>query len=59
MFLQILPSDYNAKEEFFLDNQLIFVVLGLAISVFVILRVAKFLSKININKVSEKPSFTS
>ena len=49
MFLQILPSDYNAKEEFFLDNQLIFVVL----------RVAKFLSKININKVSKKPSFTS
>ena len=59
MFLQILPSDYNAKEEFFLDNQLIFVILGLAISVFVILRIAKYLSKINFNRISKKPSYTS
>ena len=57
MFLQILPPDAYATTatETVIDNQLLFVVLGLAIGVFTIIKVAKVLSKIKI----VKPSFTS
>ncbi|MFD2529594.1 MULTISPECIES: hypothetical protein [Polaribacter] len=57
MFLQILPPDAYATTatETVIDNQLLFVVLGLAIGVFAIIKVAKVLSKIKI----VKPSFTS
>ncbi|QOD60007.1 hypothetical protein H9I45_11705 [Polaribacter haliotis] len=59
MFLQILPPDPVSTTENFLDTQLILVVAGLAISVFVILKLSKFLSKLKINKTAEKPSYTS
>ncbi|MCL7752738.1 hypothetical protein [Polaribacter sp. Z022] len=49
MFLQILPPDNIATEHSNYDNQLLLVVLGLAFSVFVIIRLAKLLSKLKIN----------
>ena len=57
MFLQILPPDNVVTTQSIFENQTVFVVLALAISVFLILRVAKFLSKIKINKTSNKPSY--
>ncbi|MFK8059659.1 MAG: hypothetical protein AB8B78_06150 [Polaribacter sp.] len=59
MFLQILPPDNVATTETILENQLVFVILGLAIGVFAILRIAKYLSKLKISKTVTKPSFTS
>lgn len=59
MFLQILPADNVATAESIFENQLVFVILGLAISVFAILKIAKFLSKIKFTKNSNKPSYTS
>ena len=59
MFLQILPPDNVATAQSIFENQLVFVILGLTISVFLILKVAKFLSKIKFNKSSRKPSYTS
>ena len=58
MFLQILPADKEPILESVLDNQLLFVILGLAVGVFAIIRLAKFLSKIKINSNSKKPSYT-
>lgn len=59
MFLQILPADKETLLDTILENQLLFVVLGLTIGVFLILRIAKMLSKIRLVKVSRKPSYTS
>ncbi|RCS25995.1 hypothetical protein DUT90_09450 [Polaribacter sp. WD7] len=59
MFLQILPADKLTFTEIVLENQLAFVVLGMAISAFAIIRAAKYLSKIKIVRVSNKPSYTS
>ncbi|QTD39161.1 hypothetical protein JL193_07965 [Polaribacter batillariae] len=59
MFLQILPPDSIATTENFLDIQLILVIAGLALSVFLILKLSKFLSKIKISKTTKKPSYTS
>ena len=59
MFLQILPPDNVATAQSIFENELVFVILGLAISVFVILRVAKYLSKIKMNKNTNKPSYSS
>ena len=56
MFLQILPPDNIATAQSILENQFVFALLGLAVSVFVILKVSKFLSKIKINN---KPGYTS
>ena len=59
MFLQIMPPDNIATAESIFENELLFVLLGLSVSVFVILRVAKYLSKIKINKTASKPSYIS
>ncbi len=59
MFLQILPPDNVVTVQSAFENQLVFVILGLAISVFAILKITKFLSKIKINKTNNKPSYTS
>ncbi|KGL62171.1 hypothetical protein [Polaribacter sp. Hel1_85] len=56
MFLQILPPDNVATAQSIFESQLVPVLLGLAVSVFVIIRIAKFLSKIKVNR---KPSYTS
>ena len=45
MFLQILPPDNLATPQSIFETNLVFVLLGLAFSVFVILRVSKYLSK--------------
>ena len=59
MFLQILPPDnLNATKSIF-ENQLLLVILGLAIGVFLILKIAKFLSKIKVVKSSKKTMYTS
>jgi hypothetical protein len=58
MFLQILPPDnLNATKSIF-ENQLLLVILGLAIGVFIILKIAKFLSKIKVVKSSKKKQCT-
>lgn len=58
MFLQILPADKETIAESIIENQLVFVILGLTLGVFAIIRIAKFLSKIKINSISKKPSYT-
>ncbi|WP_157603585.1 hypothetical protein [Polaribacter atrinae] len=42
-----------ATNQFLFDNQLLFVVLGLTAFVFIVIRVAKFLSQLNFNKTSK------
>ncbi|ARV15605.1 hypothetical protein [Polaribacter sp. SA4-12] len=59
MFLQIMPPDNVVTAQSIFENELVFVLLGLAVSVFAILRVAKYLSKIKINKSISKPSYSS
>ncbi|WP_439127843.1 hypothetical protein [Polaribacter sp.] len=64
MALQILPPDaHETIANSPIDNQLIFVILGLAIGTIVILQVAKYLNHLKINKTTiskvEKPSYTS
>ena len=59
MFLQILPPDNVATSQSIFENQLVFVILGLTIGVFAILRITKYLSKIKFAKASNKPSYTS
>ena len=59
MFLQILPPDNIATVESMFENQLGLVILGLSISVFTILKITKLLSKIKINKTSNKSILTS
>jgi len=56
MFLQILPADKVTLVDIILENQLFFVILGLAIGAFVIIRIAKLLSKIKIKNLSKSPS---
>lgn len=59
MFLQILPADKPTFIEIILENQLALVIAGMAISVFAIIKVAKYLSTIKIVKVSKKLTYTS
>lgn len=59
MFLQILPPDTVTTSESFLDNQLVLVVVGLAVAVFAIIKAAKFLNTIKLSKSIDKPSYTS
>ncbi|MDX6745313.1 hypothetical protein SHK09_00800 [Polaribacter sp. PL03] len=59
MILQILPPEGIIVSESFFDTQLLFVILGMAAAVFVIIKGAKLLSKINISKTVKKPSYTS
>ncbi|PWG05665.1 hypothetical protein [Polaribacter aquimarinus] len=59
MFLQILPPDNTLTAESIFENQLLFVILGLTIGVFAILRITKYLSKLKFEKTSNKPSYTS
>ncbi|WP_299671501.1 hypothetical protein [uncultured Polaribacter sp.] len=58
MFLQILPPETVATSSIF-DTHLLFIILGLAIGVFAIIKTAKLLSKIKVSKTAEKPSYTS
>lgn len=64
MALQILPPDaFETTATASIDNQLIIVVLGLAIGTIAIIKVAKYLSTVKISKTAtnkvEKPSYTS
>jgi len=59
MFLQILPPDSNVVAQSISKNHLLLVLLGLAIGVFVVLKIAKYLSKIEFSKNSENTAFTS
>ena len=59
MILQILQPDHGYLSQFIFENQLVFVLLGLAIGVFIILKVAKYLSTIKIVKSSKKTVHTS
>ena len=59
MILQILPPDKGDLSQFIFENQLVFVLLGLAIGVFIILKVAKYLSTIKVVKSSKKTVHTS
>ena len=60
MFLQILPPNaFENQSESILDNQLLLVILGLSLSVFAIIKIAKILSKIKISKTAENASFTA
>ncbi|ARV07211.1 hypothetical protein BTO04_11170 [Polaribacter sp. SA4-10] len=59
MFLQILPADNIATVQSVFENELLFVVLGLSISVFIILKIIKVLSKIKLTSTSAKPGFSS
>ena len=61
MFLQIFPPDNAIISESVFESQLVFVLLGLTISVFFILRVNKLLSKVRVIKkpiISAKPRYT-
>ena len=59
MFLQILPPDNVAATSSVFDNQLVFVLIGLSIGVFAILKIVKYLSKIKVSKTNKKPIYTS
>lgn len=59
MFLQILPPDNVVATQSIFENQLLFVLLGLAVGVFAILKTAKYLSKIKLTRSSKKPAFNS
>ena len=45
MFLQILPPDNLATPQSIFETNLVFVLLGLAFTVFVFLRVSEYLNK--------------
>ena len=53
MMLQISTPINGETPSSFLDNQLLFVILGLIALVFVIIRVAKFLSEMNSSRASK------
>lgn len=60
MFLQILPPDaFATSTESNFDAQLLFVILGLAVAVFAIIKVAKCLNKIKVSSIVKKLSYTS
>ena len=59
MILQILPPDKGDLSQFIFENQLLFVLLGLAIGVYVILKIAKYLSTIKVVKGAKKTVHTS
>lgn len=59
MFLQILPPDNVTTTQSIFENQLVFVILGLAVGVFAILKITKYLSKLKFTKNSNNPSYTS
>lgn len=57
MILQILPPDFQTTNEAsVIDSQLIFVLIGLALGVFITIKVAKYFSKM---KAIKKPNFAS
>lgn len=58
MFLQILPADKVSTVQSVFENQLVFVILGLAISVFIILKITKSLSQIKFTKNATKSGIT-
>ena len=59
MFLQILPQDNVATAQSIFENQLVFVILGLTLGVFAILKITKYLSKLKFSKSANNPSYTS
>ncbi|MCI2228544.1 hypothetical protein MC378_05150 [Polaribacter sp. MSW13] len=59
MFLQILPPDNIIATSSIFENQLGFVIFGLAIGVFVLLKIVKFLSKVKLLKNHKKTLYTS
>ena len=59
MILQILPPDKGNLSQFIFENQLLFILLGLAIGVYVILKIAKYLSTIKVVKRAKKTVHTS
>jgi hypothetical protein len=58
MFLQILPPNQPTFIETVMENQTLLVVTGLAIGVFTVLKVVKFLSTLNVAKKTNKPSYS-
>jgi hypothetical protein len=60
MFLQILPPDaFETPTESTFDAQLLFVILGLIVAVFTIIKAAKFLSKIKVSSLVKKINYTT
>ena len=59
MILQILPPDKGSLSQSIFENQLVFVLLGLAIGVYIILKIAKYLSTIKVVKRAKKAVHTS
>ena len=59
MILQILPPDKGGLSQSIFENQLVFVLLGLAIGVYVILKIAKYLSTIKVVKGAKETVHTS
>jgi hypothetical protein len=59
MILQILPPDKGGLSQSIFENQLLFVLLGLTIGVFIILKIAKYLSTIKVVKRAKKTVHTS
>jgi hypothetical protein len=57
MFLQIFPPDQPTFIETVMENQTLIVVSGLAIGVFAVLKLVKFLSTIKIAKKANNPSY--
>jgi len=53
MLLQTSTPINGATSSSFIDNQLLFVLFGLVALVFLIIRVAKFLSKMDLKKSSK------
>ena len=57
MFLQILPPDQPTFIETIMENQTLLVVAGLAIGVFTVLKLVKFLSLLKVSKKVNNPSY--
>ncbi|WP_158839432.1 hypothetical protein [Polaribacter sp. L3A8] len=59
MFLQVFAHNVFTSAKAVFENQLVFVILGLVILVFLILRIAKSLSKMSFNKANNKSGYNS
>lgn len=57
MFLQILPPDQPTFIETVMENQTLLVVTGLAIGVFAILKLVKYLNTLKVSKKVNNPSY--
>ena len=61
MFLQIFipdaPTFSERLVEFYLNYQLLFVILGLAIGIFISIKLVKFLTGFKITKTNNKPVY--